>query len=80
MELAYSDVFLGELKKSQQKNKIKKLIEDVLRHPFSGLGKPEPLKYEFSGLWSRRIDQKNRLIYSVRNNMVLLISCSGHYK
>lgn len=80
MDLAYSDVFLDELKKSQQKNKIKKLIEDVLRHPFSGLGKPEPLKYEFSGLWSRRIDQKNRLIYSVRNNMVLLISCSGHYE
>lgn len=80
MDLAYSDVFLNELKKSQQKNKIKKLIDDVLRHPFSGLGKPEPLKYEFSGLWSRRIDQKNRLIYSVKNNMVLLISCSGHYK
>lgn len=80
MDLAYSDVFLDELKKSQQKNKIKKLIDDVLRHPFSGLGKPEPLKYEFSGLWSRRIDQKNRLIYSVKNNMVLLISCAGHYK
>lgn len=59
--------------------KINKLITDVLRNPFEGLGKPEPLKENYTGLWSRRIDDKNRLIYAVSDNSVSFIGCRFHY-
>lgn len=60
--------------------KINQLIRDILRDPFDGLGKPEPLKEELSGFWSRRIDEENRLIYAVEQDVVVLISCKGHYE
>ena len=60
--------------------KINQLIRDILRDPFDGLGKPEPLKEDLSGLWSRRIDEENRLIYAVEQDAVVLISCKGHYE
>lgn len=71
-------------KKSGQKillNKIEKLINELEIHPFEGTGKPEALKYENSGKWSRRIDQKHRLIYEVFENEILVevISALGHY-
>ena len=60
--------------------KINQLIRDILRDPFDGLGKPEPLKEDLSGFWSRRIDEENRLIYAVEQDVVVLISCKGHYE
>ena len=60
--------------------KINQLIRDILRDPFDGLGKPEPLKEDLSGFWSRRIDEENRLIYAVEQDAVVLISCKGHYE
>jgi toxin YoeB len=59
--------------------KILSLITDISRTPFQGLGKPEPLKYEFSGYWSRRIDQENRLIYKVTDEEIFILSCKEHY-
>ena len=59
--------------------RIANLIVDTLRTPFSGLGKPEPLKYTFKGCWSRRIDDKNRVIYKVSADEILIIACKGHY-
>jgi toxin YoeB len=59
--------------------KINKLIADVLRSPFEGIGKPEPLKENYSGFWSRRIDEKNRLVYSVTASTVNIIGCRFHY-
>ncbi len=59
--------------------KINKLIADVLRSPFEGIGKPEPLKENYSGFWSRRIDEKNRLVYSVTASTVNIICCRFHY-
>jgi len=56
------------------------LINDVMRNPFSGIGKPEPLKANLSGYWSRRIDAEHRLIYEVAGDIVLIISCRYHYK
>ena len=64
-------------KKALQKINI--LIKDIIRNPFSGIGKPEPLKHDLSGYISRRIDDKNRLIYSVSENEITIISCRGHY-
>ena len=61
-------------------NKIKKLIDVIREDPFDGIGKPEPLRHELSGMWSRRIDRKNRLIYLVTEEAIILISCLGHYE
>jgi toxin YoeB len=59
--------------------RINDLIKDARRSPFDGIGKPEPLMYNLSGCWSRRIDEKNRLVYSVDNEELLVISCRHHY-
>jgi toxin YoeB len=59
--------------------KIVALVKDIDREPFEGLGKPEPLKYELSGLWSRRITDEHRLVYKVMEEEVLIISCRFHY-
>ena len=59
--------------------RINKLIEDIKRHPFDGLGNPAPLKYNWSGFWSRRIDQEHRLVYAVENNEILIAQYRYHY-
>jgi toxin YoeB len=59
--------------------KINKLITETCREPFEGLGKPEPLKENYSGFWSRRIDNKNRLVYSVSDSDVTIVGCRFHY-
>lgn len=60
-------------------NKISKLIESIIATPFAGLGKPEPLKHELSGTWSRRINQEHRLVYEVEENKITIFSLKGHY-
>jgi toxin YoeB len=53
---------------------------DTLRQPFAGLGKPEPLKHELSGYWSRRINDEHRLVYKITDEAITIISCRYHYK
>jgi toxin YoeB len=55
------------------------LIEDILEHPFAGIGKPEPLRYEWSGYWSRRITGEHRLVYRIEGNTVFIAQCRFHY-
>ena len=59
--------------------KIDRLIRDISRDPFKGLGKPEPLKYKYQGFWSRRITQEHRLIYRLVNDVIIIVSLKGHY-
>jgi toxin YoeB len=59
--------------------KINELIRDIQRTPFEGKGKPEPLKYDLAGFWSRRIDREHRLVYQVDKNEILIYSCRYHY-
>ena len=59
--------------------RINQLIEDVLRSPFEGIGKPEPLKGDLSGYWSRRINDEHRLVYTTRSDQVIIIACRYHY-
>ena len=59
--------------------KINKLIKDIDRSPFAGLGKPEPLKHDLSGKWSRRITDEHRLIYRVENETIFIYSAKDHY-
>jgi toxin YoeB len=60
--------------------RINELIKDISRTPFSGLGKPEVLKFNLSGYWSRRIDGEHRLIYKIENNCIIILSCRYHYE
>jgi toxin YoeB len=59
--------------------RINELLRDVVRNPFTGIGKPEPLKHEFKGYWSRRIDQKHRLIYRPAEGAIFIAQCRFHY-
>ena len=59
--------------------KINALIKDVQRHPHEGIGKPEPLKYDLAGMWSRRIDREHRLVYQVIDQELLIYNCRYHY-
>jgi toxin YoeB len=60
-------------------DKIVNLIEETRRTPFDGKGKPEPLKHKFAGCWSRRITEKHRLVYIVKEDPIEIISCKYHY-
>lgn len=59
--------------------KINSLLKEISRNPFSGIGKPEPLKHKYKGFWSRRIDGEHRLIYKVNGNEILIAKCRYHY-
>ena len=59
--------------------RINKLIIDMKRSPFAGIGKPEPLKENLTGFWSRRIDDTHRLVYAVDEHVITIISCRYHY-
>lgn len=60
--------------------RINQLLKDIRRSPFDGIGKPEPLKANLSGWWSRRIDEEHRLVYTIEKETVLIFSCRGHYE
>ena len=85
MEVVYKGTAIEDIdywKKSENmqiQKKISILIEDIQLHPETGLGKPERLKHEYSAYWSRRIDDKNRIIYKVYGNQIHILSLKGHY-
>ncbi len=63
----------------QMTDRIKTLIREIDREPFKGIGKPEPLKGNWAGYWSRRIDQEHRLVYKVTETQIVIVKCKGHY-
>jgi len=60
--------------------RINELIQDARRDPFHGIGKPEPLKHSLAGLWSRRINGTDRLVYYLKDDRLVIVSCKGHYE
>jgi toxin YoeB len=83
-QIQFSPDAINDLKlfKSSNQNlafRIFELITDIQSTPFQGIGKPEPLKSNFSGFWSRRINDEHRLIYKVTNELMIIHSCYGHY-
>lgn len=64
---------------TQMLNRIKDLIHNIQETPFHGIGKSEPLKYDYAGYWSRRINREHRLVYSVENSTIIIVSCRYHY-
>lgn len=63
----------------QMSKRILTLIKDIQRNPFEGIGKPEALKYQLQGYWSRRIDERNRLVYAVDDERIVIVQCMEHY-
>lgn len=77
---AWEDYLYWQKENKKNLKRINALIKDISRNPFEGIGKPEPLKGNLSGLWSRRIDGEHRLVYTVNDNAVIILSCRGHYE
>lgn len=77
---AWEDYLYWQVEDKQLMKKINQLIKDIRRTPFEGIGKPEPLKGNLSGLWSRRINSEHRLVYLVADNSVVIFACKGHYE
>jgi toxin YoeB len=76
---SWEDYISWQSEDKKMLRKINELIKDIQRTPFEGKGKPEPLKYDLAGFWSRRIDREHRLVYQVDKNEILIYSCRFHY-
>ncbi len=78
-ERAWEDYVQWQRTDKRILKRINQLIDDIRRHPFEGIGKPEPLKHELAGLWSRRIDAEHRLVYAVLADDLVIVQCRYHY-
>ncbi len=78
-EQAWEDYLFWQQTDRKKLRRINQLIEAIVREPFAGIGKPEPLRFQWSGWWSRRIDDEHRLVYKVEEDRVLLAQCRYHY-
>ena len=76
---AWEDYLYWQNTDKRQVKRINKLIKDIKRTPFEGIGKPEPLKHDWSGYWSRRIDGEHRLVYKVTDDALIIAQCRYHY-
>lgn len=76
---AWEDYLYWQSTDKQTLKRINLLIKDIKRSPFDGIGKPEPLKHDLSGYWSRRIDKENRIVYKVISDSIIIAMCRYHY-
>ena len=79
-EEAWEDYLYWQTQDKKTLKRINDLLRDVERDPFGGIGEPEPLKGVLSGFWSRRIDSSNRLVYRIKDGVMEILSCKGHYE
>ena len=78
-ERAWEEYLSWQTEDRKTLKRINTLIKDIQRNPFEGIGKPEPLKENRSGWWSRRIDETNRVVYKVEHDVAIIASCKSHY-
>ena len=78
-ETAWEDYLYWQQTDRVVLKRINRLIQEIQRDPFTGIGKPEPLKHALSGFWSRRIDERHRLVYAVSGVTLLIAQCRDHY-
>ena len=76
---AWEDYLYWQSQDRKTLKRITALIKDISRDTFVGIGKPEPLKGNLNGMWSRRIDEENRIVYYEENGILYIVSCRGHY-
>ena len=78
-ETAWEDYLYWQKRDKKMLNRINKLVKDIQRTPFEGIGKPEPLKHALAGYWSRRIDEAHRIVYAVKDDSILIAQLRYHY-
>lgn len=76
---SWEDYLYWQKHDKKKLKRINELLKDIARHPFEGIGKPEPLKHKYAGFWSRRIDHEHRIIYQVKDEAILIAKCRFHY-
>ena len=84
MEITWAEKALEDYLYWQKTDKkilqrINLIVKNLMRHPFEGIGDPAPLKYNWSGCWSRRIDREHRIVYKINNNILIIAQCRYHY-
>ncbi len=77
---AWQDYLYWQTQDKKTLRRINMLIEDINRNGYNGIGKAEPLKYGFSGYWSKRIDKDNRLVFKIEGNALWIAQCGSHYR
>ena len=78
-DVSWEDYLYWQKNDKQKAKRVNELIRDIARNPFDGIGKPEALGYNYTGFWSRRIDEEHRLIYRVVENEIQIVKCRFHY-
>ncbi len=78
-ENAWQDYLYWQNTDKKTLKRINTLVKDIMRNYFEGIGSPEPLKHNWSGYWSRRIDREHRLVYKITDNMIIIAQCRYHY-
>lgn len=78
--IAWSDYLYWQIQDNKTLKRINLLVKDAMRDPEDGIGKPEALKENLSGLWSRRIDDVNKLVYAIEKDQLIIITCRYHYE
>lgn len=78
-DVSWEDYLYWQKNDKQKAKRVNELIRDIARNPFDGIGKPEALRYNYTGFWSRRIDEEHRLIYRVVENEIQIVKCRFHY-
>jgi len=78
-EKAWDDYLYWQATDKKRLKRINALIKDIERQPFDGLGNPEPLRHNWTGYWSRRIDREHRLVYKTSGKTIIIVQCRYHY-
>jgi toxin YoeB len=76
---SWEDYLYWQVTNKNNLKRINELIKEIKRYPFTGIGKPEPLKHKYKGCWSRRIDSEHRLIYQIKDDEIIILKCRFHY-
>ncbi|MEL7662089.1 Txe/YoeB family addiction module toxin [Acetobacterium wieringae] len=77
---AWEDYLYWQSQDKKTLKRINVLLQDIDRNGYEGIGKPEPLRHEFQGFWSRRIDDTNRIVYRIKDGQIEVVQCRFHYK
>ena len=77
---AWNDYIYWQKQDKKTLKRINSLIEDIKRNGYKGIGSPEPLKHDLNGYWSRKIDEKNRIVYTIENDLIFITQRSSHYR
>jgi len=79
-DIAWKDYLYWQETDKKTLKKINELIKEIKRSPYEGIGKPEPLKFDMAGKWSRRINGEHRIVYKIENNSLIIYQCRFHYQ